>query len=145
GQRCQQLLDTGVVEGKIKPAECRHGPFDHRFDIARFRDVGFDEDRFAAQGLDLGDDSIAFFLSASTDNDLGALFRKLNCGGTANTGITASDQCDFSYKLTHRMLLHIDFPPLVFVTCHSYPFIVVFLTESLSISGLTTISVSVRA
>ena len=48
GKRHQQLLDAGVVESKIEPAECRQCPFDHCFDITLFRDVGFDEDRFAA-------------------------------------------------------------------------------------------------
>jgi hypothetical protein len=48
-QRSRRLLDAGVVEGAIEPAECRQCPVDDRFDIALFRDVGCDEDGFAAQ------------------------------------------------------------------------------------------------
>jgi hypothetical protein len=54
---------------------------------------------------------MAFLLAASANDDLRALFGKLDCGGAANTGIAASDQCDFSDKLTHSMLPHIDFLP----------------------------------
>jgi hypothetical protein len=48
---------------------------------------------------------MAFFLAASTDDDVRALFGKLDCGGAANTGIAASDQCNLSYELTHGVLL----------------------------------------
>src|SRR4029434_291705 len=137
-QRRHHLLDAGVVEGKIKPGECRQRLFDHHFDIALFRDVGFDEDRFAAQGFDLGDDVMAFLLAASTNDDLRAVFGKLDCGGATNTGIAASNQCDFSCKFTHKVLLIelIDYHVTVMVGEE---------TECFSFCELTAISASVRA
>ena len=50
---------------------------------------------------------MAFFLAAPADDDLRALFGKLDCRSAANTGIATGDQCDFSYELTHKVL-----PPL---------------------------------
>src|SRR5438552_3790962 len=111
-QRSQRLLDAGVVEGTIEPAESRQRPSDHRLDIALFRDVGLDEDRFAARRFDLGDDGIAFCLAASADDDLCALFGKRDCGRTANPSIAASDQGDFPRKLTHAVLHGLSFPQL---------------------------------
>src|SRR5882724_6001862 len=111
-QRSQRLLDAGVVEGKIEPAETRQRPSDHRLDIALFRDVGLDEDRFAARRFDLGDDGIAFCLAASADDDLRALFGKRDCGRTANPSIAAGDQGDFPRKLTHAVLHRSSFPQL---------------------------------
>ena len=72
--------------------------------VPLFRDVGCDEDRVAAQGVELGDDVTAFLLAASADDDLRPLCSKLNGGGTANPRIAAGDQDDFSCKLTHTML-----------------------------------------
>src|SRR5437016_4353680 len=106
-QRCQRLLDAGVVEGAIEPAEFRQRPLDHRLDIALLRDVGLDEDRLAPRRLDLCDDCTAFLLAASADDDLRALSGKLYCGRTADPGIAAGDQDDPSRKLTHDTL-----PPL---------------------------------
>src|SRR5438046_2614138 len=74
-----QSQSRETVEGKIEPAECRQRLCDHHFDIALFRDVSFDEDRLAAQRFDLGDDVMAFFLAASADDDLRAMFGKLEC------------------------------------------------------------------
>jgi hypothetical protein len=87
-----------------EPAECRQCPVNHGFDITFFRDVGSNEDRFAAQGVDLGDDVTTFLLTACADDDLRALFGKFDGGGTANPCLTAGDQCDFPCRLTHKML-----------------------------------------
>src|SRR6185503_14909230 len=78
GKRRLHLLNAGVVEGKIEPAEGRQRLIDHRFDITRFRDVGFDEERITAEGLDLGDDFTAFLFTSSADDDLGSLFGELD-------------------------------------------------------------------
>jgi hypothetical protein len=47
---------------------------------------------------------MTFLLAAPADDNFRALFGKLDCGGTADTGISASDQSNFSYELTHRVL-----------------------------------------
>src|SRR5262249_34958294 len=104
GQRSQHLLDTGVVEGTIEPAEGRQRAFDHRFDVALLRDVGTDEDRLAAGGLDPRAAFLALSLTASADDDLRALLGELDCGGAADPGVPTSDEYDSAYNLTHETL-----------------------------------------
>src|SRR6185503_9036975 len=100
----ERLLDPGVVERTIEPAEGRERPLDHRPDVALLRDVGSDEDRLAASRLDARDDFLAFGLTASVDDDLRALLGELDCGGAADPGIASSDEYDSAAQ--PREVLH---------------------------------------
>src|SRR3989454_5645513 len=90
GQRSQRLLDPGVVERTIEPAEGRQRPFDRRLDVALLRDVGSDEDRLAAGRLDPSDDFLALSLTASADDYLRALLGEFD----SHTGAARSPRCD---------------------------------------------------
>src|SRR3989442_2359089 len=92
------------VEGAIEPPEGRQRPFDHRFDVALLRDVGSDEDRLAAGGLDPRDDFLALSLAASADDDLRALLGEFECGGTADPGVATSDEYDAACNVTREVL-----------------------------------------
>src|SRR5215470_10414767 len=72
--------------------------------VALIRDVGSDEDRLAAGGLDPRDDFLALSLTASADDDLRALLGELDCGGAADPGVPTSDEYDSACNLTHETL-----------------------------------------
>src|SRR5881628_3111744 len=95
---------SGVVEGAIEPPEGRQRPIDHRFDVALLRDVGSDEDRLAAGGLDPRDDFLALSLAASADDDLRALLGEFECGGTADPGVATRDEYDAACNMTREVL-----------------------------------------
>src|SRR5882724_6894448 len=50
-ERKRHLLDPGVVEGDVEPAELLQSPFDKFLQLDRLRDVGLHEDSFTTLGL----------------------------------------------------------------------------------------------
>src|SRR5437899_4989636 len=50
-ERKRHLLDPGVVEGDVEPAELLQSPFDKFLHLDRLRDVGLHEDSFTTLGL----------------------------------------------------------------------------------------------
>src|SRR5271166_3471310 len=112
-------LDTGVVKGAVQPAVSLDGPGDHGFDLLADRDIGFDEQRFAACILDHSYRLLATITVVIGDRD----FRTFACeddrGGAANSRTTPGDQhylprnstchfaapcvfCQFSSTITDR-------------------------------------------
>src|SRR5262245_2957679 len=92
-------VNTCVVVREIQPPIYYNGLLNHRRDFGGFRHISFDEGRFTASRFDLLYGFRAAFGIDVSDYDAGSLLRKSNRCRAPDAGTTASNECDFAFKL----------------------------------------------
>ena len=109
GQTCLRNLGAragfaeraGIVEGDVESAVALDGKGDQRLVIVFRAHVAGKRDGFAAFGLDFGDEVVQFRSAAGADDDLCTFGSEELCGGAADAGAGAGDDCDFSIQAFH--------------------------------------------
>ena len=91
----RELIDAGVVDEDVEPAEGLFGFGEETVDVGLFGDVALDGDGFAALGGDFGDDFVRAGLAGGViDDDGGAFGARCFGDGSADAFGGAGDDCD---------------------------------------------------
>src|SRR6202051_2472020 len=100
-ERSRHLLDPGVVEGEVEPAELLQRPFDEFLDLNRLRDVGRHEESFAPLSPEEPHGFFPFGRSSAGHNDSGSFARIGDGGGSADSRGPTRHNRHFVLKLVH--------------------------------------------
>src|SRR5207244_2671052 len=112
----QKLVDAGVVDQDIEPAECLLRLGKQTLDLCRLREIGLHGDCLAPAVRNLGNDAVGVrFARSIVDNNGRALGRQMLGDGGADPLGRASHNRDFVLKLAHL------FSPLHELVCATPP------------------------
>src|ERR1700722_1341677 len=100
-KRTRHLLNPGVVEGDVEPAELLQRPFDEFLDLDRLRDVGHHEESFAPLSPEESHGFFPFGRPSAGHNDPGSFPRIGDGGCSADSRGPTYHNRHFVLKLVH--------------------------------------------
>jgi len=100
-----ELIDAGIVDENIDPAERLLGLFEQPAHVRRLGDVGLHRNGLAAFGRDRGRNAVGALLVGRIIDHHGGACRRQGFGGRGADALGgARDHRDFSFEIAHRSL-----------------------------------------